>query len=714
MKKLFIALILFINFNHISAQQQQCGLLEIGPDETLNCLHNCTTLEAHFIGGFGQPLNTYTIHNNTPCPLPPVTSGTPTSISTDDKWSHLITIPFDFKFFGNTYNQLIIGDNGVVSFDINRSSPQTQKPDDYCQWQFNTTLPSTDMFRNAIFGAYHDLYIPAGGTIEYYTSGTAPERIFVITFDNVAHYSCNSDKTTQRILLYETTNIIDVQITRKDLCSSWNNGNAVVGIQNEAGTVAYVPPGRNTGAWGVSHEELWRFIPDTSTVITHTTTWYDDTTNTVLGTGDTFNLCVTNDMDVRCEVDYLDFGSIPRTLVDTKHITYDGTHDDVDLGPDQTKCQNDVVTLDGTVPNATGYQWQLNGVDIPGATNPTLDVVNPGNYTVQVDIGVCSTSDSVMVSNIPAPTVSLPPDHHFCEGSSETLTATISPDTGQETYQWYKDGTAIANATTNTIEASEGGIYTIEVTNVTGCTGTAQIVLTQDPYPNLDLGADQVVCAYNQAVIASNITDADTYQWVVNNTISPNTTDTLTLTAPGDYGVVLNLDRGTCSVSDSIHVTILNPLTVSTTPILYGELSISVQGGLPPYQYSVNGTDFQESNHFTDLPDGDYSIFIKDGNGCEYDNVTVTHVINLIYAQFFTPNGDGYNDTWRIVNAENTPDAMLYIYDRYGKLVKSMHTKSSEAWNGNLGSIPLPANDYWYRLVLPNGKIYKGHFALVR
>lgn len=509
------------------------------------------------MGGFGQPLNTYTIQNNTPCPLPPVTSGTPTSINTDDKWSHLITLPFGFKFFGNTFNQLIIGDNGVVSFDTNRDRPQVQKPRDTCQWQFNTILPNTSMFRNAIFGAYHDLYIPAGGTIEYYTSGTAPERIFVISYDNVAHFKCNSDKTTQRILLYETTNIIDVQISRKDLCSSWNNGNAVVGIQNEAGTVAYVPPGRNTGAWHVSNEELWRFIPDTSTVITHTTTWYDDTTNAVLGTADTLNLCVTNDIDVRCEVDYLDWSGIPRTLIDAKHIIYDGSHDNVDLGSDQTKCPNDVVTLDGTVAQATDYQWQLNGIDIQGAITPTLDVVNPGTYTVQVDIGLCSTSDSITITN------NLPP-------------------------------------------------------------------------------------------------------------------------------------------------------IVSATPILYGELSISAQGGLPPYQYSVNGIDFQESNHFTDLPDGDYNISIKDADGCEYDNVAMTHVINLVSAQFFTPNGDGFNDTWRISNAEKTPDATLYIYDRYGKLVKSMHAKSSEAWNGNLAGKPLPSSDYWYRLVLPNGKIYKGHFALIR
>ena len=105
---------------------------------------------------------------------------------------------------------------------------------------------------------------------------------------------------------------------------------------------------------------------------------------------------------------------------------------------------------------------------------------------------------------------------------------------------------------------------------------------------------------------------------------------------------------------------------------------------------------------------------IKDANGCEYNDVVLTHVINLIEMQFFTPNGDGFNDYWRIENAENTPEAQLNIYDRYGKLVRSMHTSQHETWDGTLNGNPLPANDYWYMLILPNGKVYKGHFALKR
>jgi gliding motility-associated-like protein len=178
--------------------------------------------------------------------------------------------------------------------------------------------------------------------------------------------------------------------------------------------------------------------------------------------------------------------------------------------------------------------------------------------------------------------------------------------------------------------------------------------------------------------------------------------------------VTLNLTKGACNTSDNIHIKILEPVSVVATPVLYGELLIEASGGLPPYQYSVDGINFQNSNHFTNLPNGDYHISIKDSNNCEYPDIASVHVVNLISPQFFTPNGDGYNDYWRIENAENTPDADLYIYDRYGKLMKHMKSTINDTWDGTLNNVPVFGSDYWYVLVLPNGKTYKGHFALKR
>ena len=721
MKKILSSLIVIFSFFQLSAQ---CNQLDAGPDVTVDCANNCTTLSATVFPGIGSATNTYDVVSAPPCPIPPNGGVTPTSIYLDDRWSGIVTLPFTFYFFGQPYNYLIIGDNGVVSFDLNRNSPQTQSPNNYCQWQYTESLPNTNLFRNTIFGAYHDLYVPAasspGDRIRYYISGTYPQRKFVVLYDHVPQYDCNNLQTTQRIILYETSNVIDVQIDEKPTCGGWNNGNAAVGVQNEDGTVAFVAPGRNTGPWTVpaSSPELWRFIPNYNpSTIVFDFKWYDVATNTLVGTGQTVNVCVTQDTDFRVEAEFDDPNTGQHyTLTDTVTVYFNNQLGTVDLGPDIYECDNPSVTLTANNPNATSFYWEKDGNIIPGANSSTLTVTDSGNYTVTAELGVCSVSDDVNVYIEPRPVVSLPNDITSCDGNTENITATVSNLSGNETYQWQKDGIDIAGATNPTLDVTESGTYTVIVTNTIGCDASDDIIVTFDPVPVLDLGPDQTVCPYDTTEITANILDGDYYEWIVNNNIvNNNNSPTLYLNGPGSYDVTLNMDRGACSVTDSIHVQFLDPVTVTATPILYGELEITVTGGgLPPYQYSIDGVNFQSDNYYTNLPNGDYYISILDANGCEYDDVVMAHVINLIIMKFFTPNGDNFNEFWRIENAENTPDAQLDIYDRYGKLVKRMHTNINEHWDGTLNGKQLLADDYWFVLTLPNGKTYKGHFALLR
>ena len=86
--------------------------------------------------------------------------------------------------------------------------------------------------------------------------------------------ACNSMLATHMAVLYETTNVIDIYIKDKPLCTGWNSGNAAVGIQNDAGTTAFVPPGRNTGQWTAT-DEAWRFTPAGPSIIDFA--WLDNT-----------------------------------------------------------------------------------------------------------------------------------------------------------------------------------------------------------------------------------------------------------------------------------------------------------------------------------------------------------------------------------------------------------------------------------------------------
>jgi len=90
------------------------------------------------------------------------------------------------------------------------------------------------------------------------------------------------------------------------------------------------------------------------------------------------------------------------------------------------------------------------------------------------------------------------------------------------------------------------------------------------------------------------------------------------------------------------------------------------------------------------------------------------------YPLYFTPNGDGYNDTWNIYGIANQPDATIYIFDRFGKLLKQI-SPSGQGWDGTYNGNPMPTSDYWFTVEYrePNSgsnekKQFQAHFTLKR
>ncbi len=87
------------------------------------------------------------------------------------------------------------------------------------------------------------------------------------------------------------------------------------------------------------------------------------------------------------------------------------------------------------------------------------------------------------------------------------------------------------------------------------------------------------------------------------------------------------------------------------------------------------------------------------------------------YPKFFTPNGDGHNDTWNIKGLSVQPDAKIYIFDRFGKLLKQL-SPAGEGWDGTFGGRPVPSTDYWFTVEYNdfqgNRREFKGHFSLKR
>ena len=188
-------------------------------------------------------------------PFQPFSGSLTNLISQDDINSTAINIPFSFDFYGNTYNQLVISTNGYIDFRINNANG-------FSQWSLlqGQTIPAANFpVKNAILGCFHDMNNSNGqGTITYGVYGTTPYRKFIVYFNNNSHYSCNTVKSSFQMILHETSNIIDVQLIDKQICTTWQAGRAVTGIINDTGMLGIAAPGRNTGTWSAYHE-AWRF-----------------------------------------------------------------------------------------------------------------------------------------------------------------------------------------------------------------------------------------------------------------------------------------------------------------------------------------------------------------------------------------------------------------------------------------------------------------------
>jgi len=204
--------------------------------------------------------------NYTVSPIPSeiYTSTVNVAFSADDTNSALITLPFQFTFFGNNYTQLSVSTNGYIDF-------RTESAGQFSPYQFNSQIPDVSFpVKNSILGCFHDLdNSNAEGTITYSIIGTAPYRRLVVMFNNNSQFQCEALKSSFQIILYETLNIIDSQVISKPVCAGWNSGRAVIGIINLAGNVAYTPAGRNTGSWSASNEG-WRFSPEISQIYNFT------------------------------------------------------------------------------------------------------------------------------------------------------------------------------------------------------------------------------------------------------------------------------------------------------------------------------------------------------------------------------------------------------------------------------------------------------------
>ena len=222
-----------------------------------------------------------------------------------------------------------------------------------------------------------------------------------------------------------------------------------------------------------------------------------------------------------------------------------------------TFCTGGSVVLSSSA--ATGNQWYKDGVKIDGATDQTYTATASGVYTVTVtnDADCSSTSDgtTVKVNSTPAKPTVTSGSTTFCSGGSVVLSSSAA--TGN---QWYKDGVKIDGATDQTYTATTSGVYTVIVTNGSGCSstsdGTTVKVNDRPAKPAISSGAT-TFCTGGSVILSSSAATGN--QWYKNGVeIDGATGQTYTATSAGVYTVVVTNDAGCTATSDGTTVTV-NP-----------------------------------------------------------------------------------------------------------------------------------------------------------
>ena len=187
----------------------------------------------------------------------------------------------------------------------------------------------------------------------------------------------------------------------------------------------------------------------------------------------------------------------------------------------------------------------------------------------------------------------------------------------------------------------------------------------------------------------------------------------------GTYQVTVTQLATGCHTTASTTVTVSSPPQTYDAQVVSGAFetthiieATATGGGV--YIFQLDDGPFQETGTFTGVEPGNHIITIKDVNGCG----SVMIELGVIdYPRFVTPNQDGFHDTWNIIGIANgDPTAKIYIFDKFGKLLKQLSPQGL-GWDGTYNGNPLPSSDYWFRVEYKENdtqKEFKGHFTLKR
>ncbi|UUF13196.1 MULTISPECIES: T9SS type B sorting domain-containing protein [Flavobacterium] len=353
----------------------------------------------------------------------------------------------------------------------------------------------------------------------------------------------------------------------------------------------------------------------------------------------------------------------------------------------------------------------MNGIN--GTWTPALNNLATTEYTFTPNSGECAVSSKLTIAvnqkTVPLFSIISP----ICE--SETISLPLQSN----------------NRITGTWSPAIDNLRTTEYTftpNNGQCEASIKVTVVVYPKPEPKI-EDGKICIENisnnvvQSYLLNTQLNSSTYnfEWFLDgNKILNQSNSTLEAKEAGHYAVIA-IDKNTNCISDIVEAEVTSIHTNSGEITMnqsesFSEnstITINVTNASGVFEYQIDNSGFQFSNQFTDVNPGKHTINVRSINGCTN---LAKEIIVIGYPKFFTPNGDGQNDTWNIIGFEGIQNDRIFIFDRYGKLIKQLNSKNL-GWDGTYNGHQMPATDYWFKILFTENKIekeFKSHFSLKR
>ena len=412
--------------------------------------------------------------------------------------------------------------------------------------------------------------------------------------------------------------------------------------------------------------------------------------------------------------------------------------------------RNNEITGGNTGVTVFYYATQLDATNrMNELTSPFTNTMNPQSLFVVVENNVtgCINSTELDLEVIDAPQAITPPSIIVCDDNNtgdliETFNLTdnevviLNGQTGVTiTYhnsQVDADSgmNAIGNITSFDNTATPQTIF-VRVENTTGCFNITdfEIIVNEVPVPQLfelyflclNSAGGILITADSPPTLDTGLNSIDlNFTWQLDgNLLATETSATLTAMQVGMYTVTATNQVTGCKNSQTTEVRQLGPpddFGATVTTRFFDEqhrIEAFATGPATQYIFRLDDGPWQYNGIFNDVTPGAHIVVIRDLEGC----ASVEIPLDVIgFPRYFTPNNDGYHDTWNIIGINDSPSTIIYIFDRYGKLLKQLDP-AGIGWDGTYNGQPLPSSDYWFKVEYEENGVIKslgGHFALKR